>query len=135
MTDIIKQAEANLVNVCKSFQDAITFTEALANFGLRFCHEHVATKEFLEGICKIQSALFTEQNYAIAQCFHFVGVGGEEAKKYSRELFEEVFCGEKRYSIMQFLDKYGQIPSSYKSKDREEFAKQAKQRFEETNGI
>jgi len=47
------------------------------------------------------------------------GVGGDEAAKYSRELFEKVFSGE--YQVMNFLDKWGHVPSSYKTADREAF--------------
>jgi len=124
----IEKAERNLVNICKMWDDVDCFTDALQTFGNRMTHEYIGKKDFFDGLQLIIRAISAERADAIAKVFCFVGVGGEEAKEYSKKQFEDIF-GEKnhiKYSIMHFLDKYGQTPSWYSEEDDKEFRKQAK---------
>ena len=125
--NFIQEAEQNLVNICKTFDDILLVFDALRTFGDRYCHEYVGKSEFFEGLKMMRKAIYHEQAEAIRNCFVFVGVGGETAAKYSKEKFKEIFCSKKRYSIMQFLDKFGQLPSWYSANDHKEFRKQGKE--------
>lgn len=116
---LIKQAERNVINQAKAWSDAMQIIDALRNFGNMACHDHIAKETFSEGVDLIRRAMYAEQSEALRNCFAFVGVGGEEAEKFSREMFMKVFDG--GYSIMQFLDRWGHIPRAYKIEDKEKF--------------
>ena len=132
--DYIKEAEKNLVNICKVFDDAMQFVDALQLFGERYCNDYIGLPEFREGIQKIKRALNAEHANATRNCFMFVGVGGEEAKKYSKEMFVDAFDdSDIPMGIMHFLDKYGKHPSWYYDKDESAFRKQAKEKLKEKN--
>jgi len=120
-----------LVNICKEFDDLMNIFDAIAAFGNKFCHEYIAREKFFQGLNLIRDAAYTEQSYAIRNCFSFVGVGGKKAIEYSRKRFEEIFDENERCSVMHFLDKYGRIPFTYMAEDEEEFRKQAKERIKE----
>ena len=126
MTNLIKQAEENLVNICKVFDDLQEILKAISSVGNKYCHEYVAKNDFLEGLQMMTRAIDKEHANAVRNCFMFAGVGGEKAKQYSLKMFREIFNEKERFAIMHFLDKYGQIPSSYKSTEEEEFRRQAK---------
>jgi len=130
--DYIKKAERNLINICKEFDDFMHVLDALASFGNAYCHEYVGKEGFFDGLRTMQNAIYREQATAIRRVFAFAGVGGEETQEYARQKFKETFNGEKRYVIMHFLDKYGQIPSSYRLEIDEKFREQARKRLEET---
>jgi hypothetical protein len=115
----LKQAEQNVINQAKAWADAMEFLNALQNFGNRACHDYIGKEKFFAGLTLMRQAMYQEQSEAIRNCFSLVGVGGEEAAKYSRDRFKEVFSD--KYQIMQFLDKWGHCPNSYKTADREAF--------------
>ena len=104
---LLKQAEQNVVNRAKAYNDALEFVDALANFGNRACREYVGKSEFFEGLKLIRSAIRAEQSEAIRECFYFAGVGEGEAAEYSKQLFKHVFGG--KYQVMSFLDQWGGI--------------------------
>lgn len=122
----IKEAEANVIRIAKSFEDFLSILDAFANFGNRMCHQHIGKGQFFDGLSMMRSAIYKEYRNALANCFIFVGIGGEEAIEYSRKKFEEMFNEDERYVIMDFLDKYGQIPNSYDIEKEEGFRRQAK---------
>ncbi len=129
--DMVKKCEQNVVNIAKSFQTALDALQAFANMGNRYCKDHIAKKEFFEGFTIMRKALQIELTHAISDCIAFTGVGGEEALKYAREQFESTFVGKERYTVMQFLDKYGQIPRFYAQEEEQELRKQLKEVFEQ----
>ena len=118
----VRQAEKNVVARAKAYNDALEFVDALVNFGNRACREHVGKPKFFEGLQMLRDAIRAEQSEAIRECFYLSGVGGKEAERYSKELFKEVFGGD--CQIMSFLDKWGQLPSWYKTEDREAFQRE-----------
>ena len=70
MKPLLKQAEQNVVNRAKAYNDALEFVDALANFGNRACREHVGKPKFFEGLSMIRTAIRAEQSEAIRECFY-----------------------------------------------------------------
>jgi len=130
MSSFIKEAEKNVIRTARSFEDLLKVLDAMNNFGNRACHEFVGQKEFFDGLHQMRLAILKEYSHALSQCFIFVGVGGEDAAKYSREKFKEYF-GEERMAIMHFLEDFGQRPSSWLRDDEKEFQKQAKDKIDQ----
>jgi len=126
---LIKQAERNLVDVCRAFDDFMEILDAMQRFGNKYMKATIRD-EFFEGLQKMYQATYQSHCMAIRDCFNFVGVGGDEAMKYSKEQFKKIFDEKERTCIMQFLDKYGRAPNSYQLKDEEEFRQQAKEIIE-----
>lgn len=125
MRKLLEQAEQNVVNRAKAYNDALAFVDALANFGNCACRDYVGKPKFFEGLKMIREAIRAEQSEAIRECFYFVGVGGKEAEEYSRQMFKHVFGG--KYQVMDFLDKWGHTPSSYLTSEREAFEAECKE--------
>jgi len=126
---LIKQTERNLVNICRAFDDFMEILDAMQRFGNKYTKSAIR-EEFFEGLQKMYRATYQSHCMAIRDCFSFVGAGGDEAMKYSREQFKKIFDEKERTCVMQFLDKYGRVPSSYQLKDEEEFRQQAKEVIE-----
>ena len=129
-TDMVKQCEQNMVNIAKSFQVTLAALDAFANVGNRYCKEHIAKKEFFEGLTIMRKALQVEMAHAVADCFMFTGVGGEVARKYAREQFEDTFLGKDRYVVMQFLNENGHLPRWYTIEEEQEFRKQLEEAYD-----
>jgi len=127
----IKKAERNLVNICKSFNDVMKITDALSHFGGNYCQLPANRDMFYEGMHKIRMALLSEHYRAESALLTFVAVGGKEAQDYSKKEFEKYFNEEERRSVMQFLDKYGSIPSSWRVEEEKDFRKEAKKKINE----
>lgn len=126
----IKEAEQNLVNQAVAFQDIFKILEALERFGNTACKEHVGKNKFFDGLNTIKQAIYSEYVHTTSQLLMFTGIGGENALKFARQRFEDIF-GQDRYAIMQFLDKWGQIPGWYKTTDEEEFRTETKKKIKE----
>jgi len=129
----IKEAEQNVVNVARAYQDFLDVLDALAVFGNNYCNEYIGGKKFFEGLAMMREAAYHEYTNASMNAMMFTGVGGEEATKYAREKFERAF-GKRdgiKYSVMQFLDQYGRHPGSYMTNDEEEFRKQVDEKLKE----
>jgi len=121
------QTEKNLVNICRAFDDFMEILDAMQRFGNNYVTQITVRDEFFEGLRKMYRATYQSHCMAIRDCFCFVGTGGDEAMKYSREQFEKVFNESERACVMRFLDRYGRVPSSYYIKDEEEFKQQARE--------
>ena len=127
---LIRQAEKNLVNICRAFDDFMEILNAMQRFGNSYIIKPTVRDEFFEGLQKMYRTVYQSHCMAIRDCFSFVGTGGDEAMKYSKEQFKKIFDEKERTCIMQFLDKYGRAPNSYQLKDEEEFRQQAKEIIE-----
>jgi hypothetical protein len=128
MSDLIKEAEANVIKVAKAWSYALEFCDALASFVNNMCNEYMGKEQFFEGLQIMRGAMYHEYVNAIRNCFLFSAVGGEESKKFSLEMFKEAFRDEPmRYTVMQFLEANGRVPGSYKTDDEKEFRRQAKE--------
>lgn len=127
--DYVKEAEKNVVRIAKHLSDMLKVLDAFSRFGNCFFGREGTDRDlFFDGLSKMRKAVYSKYIFMLSQCFHFVGVGGEDAKQYSFEQFKEHF-GNEIYSITQFLDRYGEPMSWYNSDMEEEFRKQAKNRI------
>ncbi len=126
MRDFLKEADHNIVTTAREWEDASSFCTALQNFGFKACHEHIAKNKFFKGLAMMQDAIRHEQAEALANCFMFVGTGGEEATRLSKEKFKKVFSEDERQVVMHFLEAHGQLPHAYSGIDDKEFRAQAK---------
>lgn len=128
--DYIREAEQNVVNICKVFVEIRKIVDCLATIGNKYCHDHIAKDDFFKGVQTISRALDIEHANAIHNCFIFTGIGGEEALEYARESFKETFDSDYQY-IMRFLSKWGQRTTFYDSDVEKEFRKQAKEKIKD----
>ena len=128
MSKYLKQAEQNVVNRAKAYNDFLEIIDALSMFGSKACSSKSKDK-FFQGLQLMRDAIYEDQSMALRECFYFVGVGGKEAESYSRKMFKTVF-GED-YSIMQFLERWGNLPTSYSSLIEEEFRDECRKKIEE----
>jgi Mn-dependent DtxR family transcriptional regulator len=126
MRDYVKEAEENLVNICKTFKDFFSIVNAMQHFGYCYCSSEQNEKLFFEGLSKIRAAMLEEHRRAEALLLGFVGVGGSKAKEYSIEKFKEYFDEDDRQTVMHFLDRFGQVPHTYLTEDDKKFREQAK---------
>jgi len=114
----IKEAEQNVLNQAKFWTE---FAEMVLSMQ---CGIHNATDRYSPGREKFDQAFdlllraaYEEKQHALARCFALVGVGGEEAEKFSREHAKRVFSG--NYSTIQWLDPWCRIPSSWRAADED----------------
>ena len=131
----IKEAEKNVVNNARYCQDVIKVVEALRRFTYRFMDNRTDTARYnraMSAFSEFRDAVYDQMNENIAKSFLFVGIGGEDALKFSREKFKEHF-GEERYVVMHFLEEGGNLPMSWKKDVEEEFREQAKQKINQFN--
>ena len=124
--DLLKQAEKNVVRIARDLDDTLHIFKALENFGNKFFSSNrPEQEEFFRALRDMRHAVYIKYMELITNCFAFVGVGGTDAADYSREKFFERF-GKNNYEIMSFLDRYGQIPHSYKVADEAQIREEAK---------
>ena len=128
MSNLIKQAEKNLVNVCKAHDDIYELVDALTRFCDRYVEDWAGRDDTTQGLYLLRCGLDKSLSANVRKLFTLVGVGGEEAAEYSREKFRKLFGNdEKRYTVMHLLDQYARIPHSYKVDTEKEFRKQGKE--------
>jgi hypothetical protein len=129
-TDLVKQAEKNVVNLAKELQLVLNFMDDLANVGNRLCRQYVGQEEFFQGLKLMRNAIRKEFCEAIRDCFAFAGVGGEEAIQYAKKEFLRMFkaddTGKLPYSVMQFLETWCHHPGKYYAADEEKFKEELK---------
>ena len=124
MSDLIKQAEQNCVNIAKDFEAMFKILDAMATFGNRYTKEHIGKRRYFEGLGMMKDAVRHEFAEAITNVFMFCGVGGEAANAYALKKFKERFDPKERCEIMALLDECGQVPGAYKCADEEAFRKE-----------
>ena len=128
MTDLIKQAEQNILNVCRAHEDIYELVDALTRFCDKYVEEWAGRDDTTQGLYLLRCGLDKSLSANIRKLFTLVGVGGEEAREYSREQFRRLFANEEsRYNVMHLLDQYARIPHSYKVDTEKEFRKQGKE--------
>lgn len=124
----LKKVEENLLNIVTELQVAREYVEALQRFGNHVFRDqygsdyHGEVEKFEKGIDLIYRAISMRYNEKIADCFKFVGLS-EKLEQFSREKLKEHFSTENGevYSVMQFLNKYGNRPNSYYANEENEF--------------
>jgi hypothetical protein len=128
MSDLIEQAERNIVNVCRAHEDIYALVDALTAFGNKYVDDWAGGGDFFKGIQLIRQALNQSLSANIRKLFSFAGVGGEAAQEYSREQFCQLFANDTdRYNVMHLLDQYARVPRSYNIEMDVEFRKQGKE--------
>jgi len=128
--NFIKKAEKNVVNTAKELSDSIEIFKALSGMGNMIKNEEGKNKYF-DGLSKMRTAIYEQYIEAISNCFIFAGVGGKEAQKFSRELFKKRFNPNDRIVVMNFLEKWGHVPRSWKIVDEKILRDEAMQLIEE----
>lgn len=126
---ILKQAEQNVINNAKYCQDILKIVEALEMFSYRYMYDS-DIDEAIDALQKFRNTVYKTMNEHLVRCFMFVGVGGEEAEKFSFEQFKEHF-GDNRYCVARFLDKAGNLPSCWSSEDEEQLRKEVLEKINE----
>lgn len=124
---LIKQAEQNVLNHAMFTQDMLTVIEQMTYNVGNFASRNTYRKqdEIAEGLNLLRQGLYKELMYAIGDAFALIGVGGEEATKYSRERAKQVFGG--KYEVIHLLDKHLRVPSHWLTEEVEQFKTELKE--------
>jgi len=126
----IKIAEENLLGVCKEFDELNNVLDGIQYFGNSYLNDYERRK-FSEAFFEVRRIVDTAFRRNISRLFMLSGVGGDKAKKYAQKKLRELFREEPiRYSVMQFLDKYGNYSGSYLVEDEENFRKEVKEKLD-----
>ena len=133
----IAEAQKRILETSLEINRAKTFLDALERFGWevlnpRSCGGAAGSSElFQEGVTKIRSALYSKMCETLADGFMFVGVD-DGLKDLALERLKKHFSEEKgkcRRDVMHFLERWGNVPSSWKAQDEEEFRGEVKQKI------
>lgn len=128
----IKEAEQNALNEAKYYTDMLEFMNGMSYNMLSRTERHSSGRDDLEeGFALIRKGLCAQQAEALSRCFAFVGVGGEEARKYSKEVAKQVFDG--RYSVSHLLDEHFRQPSCWRTEDEENLKVELKEALRYTD--
>lgn len=123
----IKEAEQNALNLCKYYTDMIDLIDSMEYGMVSRTDEYRdgPRQKLRDGFGLVRQALYEQQQRNLARCFLLVGVGGEEAEKYSRTEAKRAFGG--KYSVTELLDEYFRLPSYWKTEDEENLKKELKE--------
>jgi hypothetical protein len=132
---LISQAEQNLVNICRAFDDTQNFLDAMRNFGQHYITREAHKELFFEGLQKLNTAHQAAFSDAIRSCFTFTAAGSGEALAYSKERFKKAFGTDEgmQIGIMNYLDRHGQIPQGWRTDVEDAFRKEAADIIEQYN--
>lgn len=124
----IKEAEQNVINNAKFWTEFIEMIDSMQS-GVSDISDHWQdNKKFNEGFRMLRHAAYDRQQEAFARCFAFVGVGGKEAEEFSKERAKKLFGGD--YSVVQYLDSFICIPSSWHTEAPDALRQELKQAIE-----
>lgn len=130
MSSLIKEAEKNIIHICKDmhfYQDIVlALRKSASSLFERNANTDYADK-FYEGIDLLLQAIYARQNELLSQCFIFTGVGGEDAKQYAFEQFKRRFDEKAQMEIMSLLDSCGVPMHSYLIDTEKKFRKDARE--------
>jgi len=129
--DPIKEAEQNVLRLSRVWLEINSMLDALGSVGRNMTHDRIGRDKFFEGLDLMRQGVLLELAHALSQCFHIVGVGGEDVLRFSRERLREVFDEKDRHNVMVFLDKYGRWGGGYLVAADEEFRRQVKAKLGE----
>lgn len=122
----IKEAEQNALNEAKYYTDMLEFMYGMSYNMLNRIDSYAPGRaDLADGFALIRKGLCAQQAEALSRCFAFVGVGGEEARKYSKETAKQVFDG--RYSVSHLLDEHFRYPSCWRTEDEENLKAELKE--------
>ena len=122
----IKETEQNVLNQAKFWTEFAEMVNSM-QYGIHNATDRYSPgrEKFDQAFDLLRRAAYEEKQHALARCFAFVGVGGKEAEKFSREHAKRIFGGD--YSTIQWLDPWCRIPSSWMSEDEARFENELKE--------
>jgi hypothetical protein len=131
---LLKDAEKNVLKTAKELELAQKYMTALAHFGNTVFRYEEERDEFFKGLKICRNAVYSRYCNAILDCFMFSSIGGEEMKEYQKEIFATQFKEDDiKYSVMQFLEEWGNLPRGWKKSDEEKFRKEAAEFIEKNS--
>lgn len=129
---LIKKAEQNSLNEARFWTDFVQFIDALQHNIIERddsrgspLYERGGMKKLKEGLALLRSGAYEEMHFAISRCFVFAGVGGEEAKQYSKELAQKLL----KNVPLSWLDEHFRIPSSWDPEAMEQITNEVNERM------
>jgi len=121
----LEEARQNVLNLAYDLDLTMKALDAFVSAGYKYFdpmrQEDRDRNEFFTGLSMMRNALFNRYNQQMANCFALVGVANPEMLEFAKKKFKERFGGD--YSIIEFLDKNGHLPSSWLSSEKDEFKK------------
>jgi len=119
MSDIIKEAERNVVRTCRVFDELNKILDAVSMFANEYLTED-ERREFSDKFLEVRRIFDSAFRRNIFNLFCISTVGGEEAKEYAREKLEELFSEEPiKKSVAAFLSQHGYSTVLSVSKEKE----------------
>lgn len=124
----IKEAEQNILNHAKFWMDFLEVVSTMQyNVGLAVDNHHRGDA-LRQGFDLLRQGAFDELQFALGRCFCFSEVGGEESKKFSREMAQKFFGHD--HEVMSLLEKHLRIPSYWSTKTEDEFRAEISQELD-----
>lgn len=130
MSDLIKEAEKNVLKTAKELEMAQLYIDALTEFGRTVFTDDNNRTQFFEGVYSIRTAVYNLYCKSILNCFLFSSVGGDEMKEYQKNKFMETFSNESRVNIMRFLEEWGRIPNGWRVDKEKQFKEEAQKEID-----
>ena len=126
----IKEAEQNVLNQAKFWTEFAEFVQSI-QIGIHSATDRYSPgrEKFDQAFDLLRRAAYEEKQHALARCFAFVGVGGKEAEKFSREHAKRIFGG--KQSVIEWLDGWNRVPSSWLASDEEALKSELKKSIED----
>ena len=114
----IKEAEQNVLNQAKFWTEFAEFVQSM-QYGIHNATDRYSPgrEKFDQAFDLLRRAAYEEKQFALARCFALVGVGGEEAEKFSREHAKRIFGD--NYAVIHWLDQWNRLPSAWRADDEE----------------
>lgn len=125
---LLESAEKQIVNSAVATSDMVKIVHALRNAAYKFIPEKRLPKA-LGALDTFLDQVYSSHVEHESNLLVFVGVGGEEAKKYSLEQFKKYFNENDQYMIMHFLQSNGSYPSGWSKEEEEKFRQEAKDKL------
>lgn len=136
-TSFVAEARKNILECALEIKRANAFVDALERFGWSLLNPNYQPSErseqFQEGISKIRRALHSKLCERLSDGFMFLGVD-DGLKDLSLERLGDYFTekgGTCRRSVMQFLDRWGNLPPGWKVQDETDFRDEVRGKIKE----
>lgn len=130
MNSLIKEAEKNIVRICKDMSTYQSIVIALRNSASQLFEHNANTDykdKFYKGIDLLLQAIYARQNELLGQCLIFSGIGGKDAEEFAFQKFKERFRDDDRMLIMDLLDENGTCPGGWSLQEEENFRNEAQE--------
>lgn len=130
MNSLIKEAEKNIVRICKDMSTYQSIVIALRNSASQLFEHNANTDykdKFYKGIDLLLQAIYARQNELLGQCLIFSGIGGKDAEEFAFQKFKERFRDDDRMLIMDLLGENGTCPGRWSLQEEENFRKEAQE--------